>query len=184
MWDFNSKNTLWGSETNDKQSHINEEILDNYNLNCLNDGSSPTFLSDIYSSWSPIVLTLISDNVAPLCDWDVLNKFNRDHLPVLTKYNVNNQWKNKDLCIPKWKFNKTNWANFKADCNNLNINKITNNNIDIFNDNLTNSIIEIAKKNNKKQHIPKTNKPSTIIMFLGNQLKILLILKTLNTNYL
>ena len=93
MWDFNSKNTLWGSETNDKQSHINEEILDDYNLNCLNDGSSPTFLSDIYSSWSPIDLTLISDNVAPLCDWDVLNKCNRDHLPVLTMLIINGNLK-------------------------------------------------------------------------------------------
>ena len=99
---------------------------------------------------------LISDNLAPSCEWEVLNKLNSGHLPVITKFNINNQWKNKNLFIPKWNLKKAHWSNFKEECNNINVDNIKNNNIDIFNDNLFKTITDIADK-----YIPKTNKPST-----------------------
>ena len=41
---------LWGAQINCRQGLIIEELTDKYNLICLNDGS-PTYLSDIYSTW-------------------------------------------------------------------------------------------------------------------------------------
>ena len=107
---------------------------------------APPLLSDIYSTWSHLELTLISDNLSPSCEWEVLNKLNSDHLPIITKFNINSQWKNKHLFIPKWNFKKANWSNFKVECNNINVDKIKNNSIDIFNDNLIKTITDIADK--------------------------------------
>ena len=96
-------------------------------------------------------LTLVSDNLCPICDWEILNNLNSDHLPIITHLNTNNNWKDNDIFIPKWNFNKANWFKFKTECNNININTIKNNNQDIFYDKLIKTINDIADK-----HIPKT----------------------------
>lgn len=87
--DFNGHNTLWGSDRTDTNGQVIEELLDEKNLVCLNDGSKTRI--DIHTGKESVLdLTLISNSMASVCDWSVYHEgtIGSDHYPVLCKINM------------------------------------------------------------------------------------------------
>jgi len=114
--DFNSHNTLWGSEKRDQNGLVVEELLELRGLVCINDGSGTRI--DIGSGkMSALDLTLVSDNLARKSTWNVMtqNNIGSDHFPILCKIGVEIQ-KEKVERIQRWAFNKANWEQFKERC--------------------------------------------------------------------
>ena len=80
MGDFNSYNTIWGSESTDARGLIVERTVDSNNLNILNNGL-PTRIA--YNSESAIDLTIISPVLEPLLQWSVApTPLDSDHCPI------------------------------------------------------------------------------------------------------
>ena len=148
--DLNCHNSLWGSSRNSPQGLNVEEFINNNHLICLNDGSE-TFISDINLGTSAIDLTISSPNIGANSQWQVINTLNSDHLPIITNYNNHITYQEQDIFKPKWKFNKADWSGFYQQCKKLN--KTEDNDVNIFNKNLTKEIINISEK-----YIPKTRK--------------------------
>lgn len=81
MGDFNSNNTLWGSNTIDARGRTIEEVARQMQLNIINDGT-PTRVT--LESETCIDLTLASPSLAPLLQWSVAaSSYDSDHNPLL-----------------------------------------------------------------------------------------------------
>ncbi len=68
--DFNGHNTLWGSDRTDINGQIIEEMLDEKNLVCLNNGEC-TRIDVNTGKKSVLDLTLVSNSIEAICDWSV-----------------------------------------------------------------------------------------------------------------
>ena len=109
--DFNSKNVMWGSPITCSKGEVIDEFMNKNDLICLNDGTS-TFLHNGHHVSSWLDLTLISNGLVAMCEWEVLNDFRIDHIPILTCLNVDGHWKGVPISKPKWNLNKANWPLF------------------------------------------------------------------------
>ena len=77
-----------------------------------------------------MTITMVSEDMAPKCDWEVVNDFSSDHLPIIVSYNLNNCWVDQPKYKVRWNFTKTNWKKFENCCA-INHQQIRNNNIDV-----------------------------------------------------
>lgn len=87
--DFNGHNTLWGSDRTDVNGQIIEEMLDEKNLVCLNNGEC-TRIDVNMGKESVLDLTLVSNSIAAICDWSVYREgtIGSDHYPVWCRINI------------------------------------------------------------------------------------------------
>lgn len=144
--DFNSRNTLWGSNKIDTRGKIMEKILDSEELILLNTGQ-PTRHNTANGTFSAIDLSFSNTTIAPGIDWQVLNEYNgSDHWPIKIDIPNNNQ---QNLNIQKWKIKKADWQLFSEITDHLIketkeeiINKVNNNDIDTAVELLTKTIIQ------------------------------------------
>lgn len=84
LGDFNCKNTLWGSPSDDTNSFTLLDIIDSLNICIMNDGSATRRVSPLQQP-SALDLTLVSVNLASCMSWKVLNSsFGSDHYPILS----------------------------------------------------------------------------------------------------
>lgn len=113
--DFNAHNTLWGSGKSDNNGQVIEELLNDGNLVCLNDGKK-TRVDVRTGKESVLDLTLVSNRIAAKCDWEVYEKgtIGSDHHPVLCKINVTLTM-SKENRSGRWVFGKANWGKFKEE---------------------------------------------------------------------
>ena len=113
--DLNGHNSLWGSEKNDTNGNVIIEIINDFNLVCLNDGSR-TRIDKSTGKMSCLDLTLVNMNIAPKCTWMVGDDFwDSDRLPIkISTRNclVNNKRKSE----PKWSIKKADWNKFQSNC--------------------------------------------------------------------
>lgn len=91
--DFNAHSTLWGGERTDRNGLIVEDLMDAVGLVCLNDGSF-TRINCNTGSESSLDLTLVSQSLAGICVWEVMNKttVGSDHYPLFVKSVVEAGW--------------------------------------------------------------------------------------------
>ncbi len=85
--DFNAHNSLWGSKHTDNNGEVVEELMDNRQLVCINNGNGTRI--DIRSNiLSCIDLTLVSNNLASYCEWNINDStsIGSDHFPINQKY--------------------------------------------------------------------------------------------------
>uniref|UniRef100_A0A3B3Q2D7 Reverse transcriptase domain-containing protein n=1 Tax=Paramormyrops kingsleyae TaxID=1676925 RepID=A0A3B3Q2D7_9TELE len=113
--DFNAHNTLWGSEKVDINGQVIEELLEEKNLVCLNDGTK-TRIEVRTGRESVLDLTLVSSNVAALCTWNVYKEgtMGSDHYPVLCSININLSQVNEGRG-GRWVFERANWDKFQKE---------------------------------------------------------------------
>ena len=78
---------------------------------------------------------MVSEDMAPKCDWEVVNDFISNHLPIIVSYNLNNCWVDQPKDKERWNFTKNNWKEFENCCAPINHQQIRNNNIDVLNKN-------------------------------------------------
>lgn len=73
--DFNAHNSLWGGKHTDKNGEVVEELMDVRQLVCLNNGND-TRIDMRSNTLSCIDLTLLSNNLANSCEWNLKHFFN------------------------------------------------------------------------------------------------------------
>ena len=117
--DFNSHNTLWGSEKTDPNGKIIENFINEKNMVLLNDGSG-TRMDPKNAKVSVLDLSITSPLLSGRCEWRALqNKFGSDHYPISIhiildkKHNDNKQDEMEDI---RWSFRNMNWTLFSVEC--------------------------------------------------------------------
>ena len=109
LGDFNSHNTLWGSQQT-KGSKI-EQLINNQNL-CLLNQKEPTHINPTNASPSSIDLTLCDPSSFMEHIWSTYDYVCRsDHYPIIIRNNIitHNH-------APRWNTNKANWEKFCQLC--------------------------------------------------------------------
>lgn len=110
--DFNAHNTLWGGDKTDNNGQVIEEIMNDRNLVCMNDGRKTR--TDIRSGKESVLdLTFLSGRLALKCEWEVYEEstFGSDHYPIICKLNVEVRLSTEDR-YGRWIFNKADWERF------------------------------------------------------------------------
>ena len=144
--DFNAHNTLWGSEKNDSNGEIVEEMLDGQNLVCVNDGRG-TRIDVNTGKESAIDLTIVTNVLAPLCEWNVYKKgtIGSDHYPIYIKINIATV-QDTGRIGGRWILEKANWIEFT---------KESGKNLDRVNDNME---VEMMDRDIKQGIISAANR--------------------------
>lgn len=116
--DFNSHNTIWGSNSTNAKGKILERFIDKLNLVLLNNGKG-TFLNSRSNCLSAIDLSLSSPTLAPLLSWNVLdNLLYSDHFAISIEYTPRNH---TNSYLPKWRYDKANWVNFSKSLESISV---------------------------------------------------------------
>ena len=83
---------LWGGEKTDNNGQIIEEVLNDKNLVCVNDGRRTRI--DIRTGKESVLdLTFISSRLAPKCEWEVYGLYGgstigSDHYPIMNSLDI------------------------------------------------------------------------------------------------
>ncbi|XP_072375498.1 uncharacterized protein [Diabrotica undecimpunctata] len=108
--DFNSHNIIWGSSYSNARGKIVENIISDFQLNFLNDGSPTRFNINTGNS-SAIDLSLCDPALTPRLFWEVLQyTYGSDHHPIVIK---NSMALTHDVFIPRWKTETADWLKFE-----------------------------------------------------------------------
>ncbi|KAI2646629.1 RNA-directed DNA polymerase from mobile element jockey [Labeo rohita] len=161
--DFNTHSTLWGSNDADNNGSVVEEFIDDKELVCINDGKGTRYNSSSNTE-SAIDLTLVSNEIAGISTWEVKDRstVGSDHYPIITRIGIEVQ-QDSEVNIPRWKLDKADWQAFQemseTKCMELLNKNITN--VEEMNDEIVNSIIQIAEEtipksrgNKRKKSVP------------------------------
>ncbi|XP_024086357.1 uncharacterized protein LOC112128432 [Cimex lectularius] len=114
LGDFNSDNTMWGSETTDSRGDRIEDIIDEYGMVLLNNGN-PTYISIYTGRFSAIDLSFACPSIAASLSWNTLNdEYNSDHVPIIIETTIRNT-----LYTPAIRYNlrKDDWKTFTSALN-------------------------------------------------------------------
>ncbi|GFV78719.1 RNA-directed DNA polymerase from mobile element jockey [Trichonephila clavipes] len=110
LGDLNAKHQSWGCSTNNDRGNDLLNADDDRALIFLNSGL-PTHTSFSYGTSEALDITLVSPELHPHCDWDILSSIGSDHLPILINVQINR----KTVTSHKkfWNFKKANWDCFQ-----------------------------------------------------------------------
>lgn len=136
--DFNCHNTLWGSNNSDQKGEILEDIMADFNMICMNNGSS-THIVARTGGFSTVDLTFGSPCLAGTWSWHTLSDPHQsDHFPIKV---FSNMKENSITLTNKWKLKDADWKKFQ---NTLKIPFLTEN-IDEDVKNFSNMILNAAE---------------------------------------
>ena len=109
LGDFNAHNPLWGSEKMSTRGRILENILDRFNLLCLNE-KEETYYRAYDGKKSTIDLTLTSTTIAPEYRWSKEYKLRgSDHFPIILEDEREFSIKQQQ----RWSIGRANWTQFQ-----------------------------------------------------------------------
>ncbi|XP_041912697.1 uncharacterized protein LOC121677772 [Alosa sapidissima] len=145
--DFNAHNTLWGGTKVDENGSTIEEFMDDYKLVCLNDGRNTRYDAS-HGTGSAIDLTLVSDQIAGVSEWEVSeNSLGSDHYIIWLGI------RNQNVCLeenwfPRWRMKEANWGlySMKASGRLMGIMSEMSNDVDELNSTITNILCESAEE--------------------------------------
>lgn len=144
--DFNAHSTLWGGEKTDRNGMIVEDLMESVGLVCLNDGSF-TRINCSTGNESSLDLTLVSQSLAGICLWEVMNQstIGSDHYPIVCKVGGGRSVILEDLS-ERWIFGKAQWDKFReiSESNLKNINREQD--VELLNGNVREAIIGSARQ--------------------------------------
>jgi len=109
--DFNAHSKVWG-EKEDFNGEILEEILDEKELVCLNDGSG-TRINLSKGIETAIDLTLVSQSLVGISSWEVNKEstIGSDHFPIYIEIGIERSVQ-KEERVTRWKFEEADWDKF------------------------------------------------------------------------
>uniref|UniRef100_A0A8C2BUC3 Reverse transcriptase domain-containing protein n=1 Tax=Cyprinus carpio TaxID=7962 RepID=A0A8C2BUC3_CYPCA len=145
--DFNAHNTLWGGTKVDENGSTIEEFMDDNKLICLNDGRCTRF--DAYhGTESALDLTIVSDQIAGVSQWEVKESFlGSDHYVIWLSVG------NQKLCLEdnwfsRWKMREANWGLYSYKVNGKMMEIISDRSCDVdeLNSKITNVLCEAAEE--------------------------------------
>ena len=144
--DFNAHNTMWGGNHTDTNGKVIEEIMEDKNLVCLNDGRGTRM--DIRTSNEAVLdLTLVSVSLAGISNWEVLTgkSLGSDHYVLVCSVGGRGEV-NVGNGIQKWVYSKAEWDTFKLVSEEVMVSVDTSGDIDTVNNSVTSAIIAAASK--------------------------------------
>lgn len=145
--DFNSHNSLWGSNSTDANGLVIEEFIDSHGFVCINNGEGTRYNSR-QNTETVLDLTFLSSAIAGVSTWTVIKRttIGSDHYPVVTKVGTK-IYLEKGRKIPRWKLGNANWDAFQI-ISAIRCNKFHEENqmdVNIFNAELVREIIQTAE---------------------------------------
>ncbi|XDV52299.1 hypothetical protein PO909_021042 [Leuciscus waleckii] len=144
--DFNAHSTLWGGVRTDANGEVIEELLEERNMVCLNDGRGTRI--DVHTgNISVLDLTLVSRNLAGICEWELSEESSvgSDHFPVWCSVLLEINKDQRGL-VGKWIFSSAKWETFKYMCE-IEMDKIDlNEEIEEIDKNIRTTILQVAKE--------------------------------------
>lgn len=148
--DFNAHNELWGSGRKNRNGSIIESAMDYLDLNIFNNSFSPTHFSSFNGSFSFIDLTITSPELQYQYNWKTHTDLcSSDHFPII----LTSLQKILTSKRPKWLIDKADWHLYQT---NLNFDNITNEDVNISCEQITNAILQSAELSiPKSSHTPK-----------------------------
>ena len=152
--DFNSKNTIWGSNITDSNGKIIQELMDENNLYILNDGTGTHITHN--GNQTPLDLTFISSNLANIANWNLYNDtLGSDHFPVKIELYQNRNIIENNNKSNAWNYKKANWNLFSENLETVQNNRHINDDLEIneYWEIISNDIMNSANK-----YIPKKQK--------------------------
>ena len=115
--DFNSKSRLWGCSFSDSRGRIIEELIEENNFCCLNNGQATYTHYD--GTQSRLDLSLVCCKLAAKSSWSVGNNtMGSDHNAVVTRLFEQNIYCEPPI-EPKFNLSKADWRHFKERCRTL-----------------------------------------------------------------
>lgn len=114
--DINGKSALWSNRIHgpDKEGEKLEVAISHTDLFCLNNGEN-TWLSADLSSASALDITLVSNNIAQKCNWEILaSNHGSDHFPIITS--IHEVSSNPDFGRPSFSTSNIDWGTFQEEC--------------------------------------------------------------------
>src|SRR6266516_3207433 len=156
--DFNAHNPFWKSERIDRRGECIEGILEDYDFTMLNTGQ-PTF-QKAGGGMSVLVLSFASSSIVNRCEWSVINNaLGSDHLPTIINISVNADVEiNKDKI---WLLKTANWPKFQTLLNDTESSHLFNNDVNVYNENITKTVINAANQTISKSNTKSKNKPKS-----------------------
>lgn len=141
--DFNAHNVLWGSSKTDGNGVVVENIMQDFNLVCLNDGH-PTRVQLGSLTPSCLDLMLVSGELAGKSEWEVLDPYNlgSDHFPTIGTFGLRLPAE-LDRIGGRFNFLKADWEKFETLCDDL-LPGLQDNSIDEWNNGLSGIISTAA----------------------------------------
>ena len=113
--DFNSHNSLWGSNLTDKNGQFTEDFMSKFDLICLNSGEG-TRINVAQGSTSCIDISLTSHSLGAKHNWTVLqDTWGSDHHPILIELNEKCFYSPYKSSV-RWSLKKGSWDKFKVAC--------------------------------------------------------------------
>lgn len=110
LGDFNSHNTLWGSQSTDTRGKCMEQILDDPNITLLNTGAA-THFAPSSGTFSAIDLSISSAQLAPTLTWEASpHLYDSDHFPI--QILLSDSTKQRIEVLPRWKLQQANWDQY------------------------------------------------------------------------
>ena len=112
MGDFNSRHPLWGDRTSTHLANEIIDVIDNYPMELMNDGTYTHYHAQTLTS-SCIDLTLVSPEILMDFSWSVVEKdtplaYESDHFPIVMTQNSRSPSDNP----PRWIFDRADWPLF------------------------------------------------------------------------
>jgi len=154
--DFNSKSRLWGCGYSDSRGRIIEDILEDKNFCCINNGQATYTHYD--GTQSRLDLSLVCRKLAAKSNWNVCNNtMGSDHNPAVTRlFDQNIYW--EPHSEPKFNLSKADWANFKDRCRSyITVSNVEALDVNEHGDRLTAAIISAAEDSIPRCE-PRSNK--------------------------
>ncbi|GFU64674.1 RNA-directed DNA polymerase from mobile element jockey [Trichonephila clavipes] len=110
LGDLNAEHQSWGCSINNDRGNVLLNAADDRTLIFRNSGL-PTHTSFSYGTSEALDFTLVSPELHPHCDCDILSSISSDHLPILINVQINR----KTMTSHKkfWNFKKANWECFQ-----------------------------------------------------------------------
>ncbi len=154
--DFNVHSTVWGGCHTDLNGRVIEELMEDRNLVCMNDGRG-TRINIKTGKESAIDLTLVSNSLAGVSNWEIWKNdtVGSDHYPVVCSIGERGEIRLNGGNL-KWIFGKADWDKFQK-LNEEAIIKIDlSEDIDEMNNQITSTIImaaenSIPRSSNRKE---------------------------------
>ena len=143
--DFNAKNQLWNSTTDNERGRAIEMLVTQNNFVVLNNGNA-TYQNTL-GHLSYIDLNLVSNNLGTKCAWYTLNNMmGSDHMLIVCR--VQDQLIIESESITKWKLDKADWHNYREQCRKHLIGtEVYDQNIENFSQNIIDMINSSANAN-------------------------------------
>jgi len=116
--DFNAHNPWWASSKLDRRGSCLEELCEEHGFTLCNTGET-TFVTH-QGGGTVLDLTFVSDRLASLCLWDVLDDtWGSDHRPTFLLIGEESFDEpgdlNQNINPPRWNLKKANWPAYKAE---------------------------------------------------------------------